>query len=85
MAQCLRRRRRKHIGKNKITETYINTIMFILQNHLQHLIIGFGISKNPVSHIGLWQSNCPVKEISEDEAKSLKDKCTFLSPFSFFV
>ena len=31
--------RRKYFGKNKTTETHINTIMFIQQHHLQHFFI----------------------------------------------
>ena len=83
MTQCLRWRRRKHIGKNEITETYINTIMFILQHHLQHLIIGFGMSKRSSFSHRTLAKQLPYKRNSEDEAKSFKDKCTFLSPFHF--
>ena len=36
---------------------------------------------NPVSHIGHWRSNCPMEEISENEAS--EDKCSFLSRFHF--
>ena len=42
--QDLRQRKLKHLRKNKTAETYINTVMFILQHHLQHLIIGFRMS-----------------------------------------
>ena len=56
--------------------------MFILQHHLQHLLVGFGISSNLVPHIGHWRSNNPMGEIS-DEAKSFEDKCTFLTLFHF--
>ena len=31
-------------GKNKTSENHISTTTFILQHHLQHLIIGFGMS-----------------------------------------
>ena len=30
--------------KSETTESHISTIMFLLQHHLQHLIIGFGMS-----------------------------------------
>ena len=43
----------------------------------------WNVQQNSVSHIGHWQSNCPMKEISEDEAKSFENKCTFLSLFHF--
>ena len=42
------------------------------------------VQQNPVFHIGHWRSNCPMEEISEDEAKFFEDKCTFLSLFHFF-
>ena len=112
--------------------------MFILQHHLQHLIIGFGISsKSSFPHNSLsppsianvsrrisshtltaattkcthhlaitaprvtlvdqipqqpvlsadqldtGEATAPMKEISEDEAESFEDKCTFLSSFQF--
>ena len=33
------------LGKNKTPENHISTTTFILQHHLQHLIIGFGMSR----------------------------------------
>ena len=55
--------------------------MFVLQHHLQHLVIGFECPSNPVSHVGYCRSNCPMEEISENEA--YLSKYTFLSPFYF--
>ena len=54
--------------KEKTTDTNISTIIFVLQHHLQHLIIGFGMSiANPFSYIGHWRNNCPMEEILENE------------------
>ena len=51
-----------------------------LKNIIATLRIGFS---HPVSHIRHWRSNCPMEEISADEVKYFKDKCTFLSLFHF--
>ena len=67
--------RGKYLIKNKTTETHITTILFILQHHLHHLIIGFGMSSKSSFLTALW------KKLSEDEAYSLDDKYTSLSPF----
>ena len=40
----LGQRNQEHLEKNKTPENHISTTIFILQHHLQHLIIGFGIS-----------------------------------------
>ena len=44
IVQRPRRRRHRHLWKSKTTETHISTITFVLQHHLQHLIMGFGMS-----------------------------------------
>ena len=116
--------------KQKSRNCHIVTITFILQHHLQHLIIGFGMSskssfphntlsspsivkasrrtssqtltaattKAPLSPLvdqipqqpGLrageletGEATAPMEEISEDEAESFEDKCTFLSSLHF--
>ena len=40
----LGQRNQGHLGKNKTPESYIVTTTFILQHHLQYLIVGFGMS-----------------------------------------
>ena len=126
----LGQRNQGRLGKNKTPENHIVTTTFILQHHLQHLIIGFGMSsksrfphntlssppiinasrltsshnltaattKAPLSPLvdqipqqpGLrageletGEATAPMEEISEDEAESFEDKCTFLSSLHF--
>ena len=126
----LGQRNQGRLGKNKTPENHIVTATFILQHHLQHLIIGFGMSsksrfphntlssppiinasrltsshnltaattKAPLSplvdqipqqpafragELDTGEATAPMEEISEDEAESFEDRCTFLSSLHF--
>ena len=126
----LGQRNQGRLGKNKTPENHIVTATFILQHHLQHLIIGFGMSskssfphntlsslpiinasrrtsshtlraattKAPLSllvnqlpqqpalrtgKLDTGEATAPMEKISEDEAESFEDKCTFLSSLHF--
>ena len=50
----LGQRNQGRVGKNKTPESHIVTTTFILQYHLQHLIIGFGMSSKSSSHTTLF-------------------------------
>ena len=134
----LRAAESRALRKKQNSENHISTTMFILQQHLQHLTIGLGMSskssfphnslslapianvsrristhnltaattkcthqpaitapraslvdqilQQPVLRVGeldTGKTTAPMAEISEDEAESFGDKCTFESSFHF--
>ena len=75
----LGQRNQGHLEKNKTPENHISTTIFILQHHLQHLTIGFGISsKSSFTHNSL--SPPPIanvsRRISSHTLTAATTKCT---------